>query len=403
MHSFVEHKLKIMKYSLTFLVLLSTVSMTSAQNVATVENVIGKTSGILNSLKSISYSSYREINNFKDNYFSKNSGNSYFEYDSAADGKVAKFQLQNEKSLQVYNGTEYFLLDHADKTVELEKRTAKQLGSISLLYNSITTIRIVLPLLLKDQGIPKSLKDTVIDGKSYDLVQFALNKKTMEFPNGFASFDSEVIKYYKLIIDKTTALPFMVFDGNSISKDQYYTKTIFTNINVNPKSPAEDSWYYSSYKGYEPQKKGTQKPMVMVGSFLQNWTLPKYDPTNSDTLQSIDLKGKIVLMEFWIKNCGYCMLAFPEIKTLQEKYGKKIEILSINAYEKKEEIDFFYQREKPKYQMLYNGEKLANNLGIYAYPASILLDKNGKVIYTSRGFDKIEIEKAIKKALSSNL
>ena len=29
--------------------------------------------------------------------------------------------------------------------------------------------------------------------------------------------------------------------------------------------------------------------------------------------------------------------------------------------------------------MLYNGEKFANGLGIYSYPASIILDKNGKV------------------------
>ena len=399
MYRFVQHKLKIMKHSLTFLVLSCAALMASAENVTTAENVISKTSETLNNLKSISYSSYREINNFKDNYFSKNSGNSYFEYDATVDGKVAKFQLQSEKSLQVYNGTEYFFLDDADKTVELEKRTTKQLGNISLLYNSITTIRIFLPLLLKDQSIPKSLKDTVIEGKHYDLIQFALNKKTMEFPSGFTSFDSEVIKYYKLIIDKTTALPFMVFDGNSISKDQYYTKTIFTNINVNPKSPAEDSWYYSSYKGYEPKKKDIQKPMITVGSFLQNWSLPKYDPKKSDTMKSTDLNGKIVLMEFWIKNCGYCMLAFPEIKELQEKYGKKIEIISINAYEKKSEIDFFYNREKPKYQMLYNGEKFANSLGIYAYPASIILDKDGKVIYTSRGFDKEKVEQLLKEIL----
>ncbi|WP_379084680.1 TlpA family protein disulfide reductase [Pedobacter sp. UC225_65] len=385
-----------MKHSLTFLVLSCIALMASAENVTTPESVISKTSETLNNLKSISYSSYREINNFKDNYFAKNSGSSYFEYDATIDGKVARFQLQNEKSLQVYNGTEYFLLDDADKTVELEKRTAKQMGSISLLYNSVTTLRIVLPLLLKDQNIPKSLKDTVIEGKSYDLVQFALNKKSMEFPSGFTNFDSEVIKYYKLIIDKETALPYMVFDGNSILKDQYYTKTIFTNINVNPKSPAEDSWYSSSYKGYEQKKEGIQNPMIKVGSILQNWSLPKYDPKKSDLLKSSDLNGKIVLMEFWIKNCGYCMLAFPEIKELEEKYGKKIEIVSVNAYDKKSEIDFFYNREKPKYQMLYNGEKFANSLGIYAYPASIILDKSGKVIYTSRGFDKEGVEKFLK-------
>lgn len=399
MHRFEQQKNIIMKYNLTLLAVLVFTFTVKAKDNATPQDVIKKTSEILNNLSSISYSSYREINNFKDNYFSKNSGNCYFKYDASVKGKVAKFQLQNEKNLQVYNGTEYFILDEADKTLELEKRTANELGNISLLYNSITTLRIVLPLLLGDATIPKSLKDTLIDNQSYHLVEFALHKKSMEFPSGFNNFDSEVIKYYKLVIDKATSLPFIVFDGNSISKDQYYTKTVFTNINVNPKSPKEDSWYYSSYKGYEPKEKETKKQMITVGSFIQNWALPKYDIKKSDTVKSTELNGKVVLMEFWIKNCGYCMLAFPEIKELQEKYGKKVEIISINAYEKKEEIDFFYKREKPAYKMLYNGEKFANGLGIYSYPASIILDKNGKVIYTSGGFNKEKIEQLLNEVL----
>jgi thiol-disulfide isomerase/thioredoxin len=399
MYRFEEQKNKIMRYTLTFLVLLGATLLAKSENAVTAEHVIKKTFETLNNLKAISYSSYREINNFKDNYFSKNSGDSYFEYDAAADGKVSRFQLQSDLSTQIYNGTEYFSLDKTDKTAELEKLTVKQLGNLSLLYNSITTLRVVLPLLLEDEAIPKSLKDTLIDSKSYHLVKFALRKKSMEFPSGFNTFDSEVTKYYKLIIDKTTNLPFMIFDGNSISKDLYYTKTIFTNINTTPKSPGENTWYYSSYPGYEPKKAFAQKNMIPVGSFIQNWSLPKYNPKKIDTLTSADLNGKVVLMEFWIKNCGFCMLALPEIKELQEKYGKKLEIISINAYEKREEIDFFYKRERPAYQMLYNGEKFANGLGIYAYPASIMLDKNGKVIYTSRGFDKEKIEQLLKQVL----
>lgn len=399
MYRFGQQKDKIMKYNLTLLVLMGTTLLAKAENVVTAENVIKKTFATLNNLKAISYNSYREINNFKDNYFSKNSGYSYFEYDAAADGKVSRFQLHSDQSTQIYNGTEYFSLDKTEKTIELEKLAVKQLGNLSLLYNSITTLRIVLPLLVEDAAIPKSLKDTLINSKSYHLVEFALHKKSMEFPRGYNNFDSEVTKYYKLIIDKTTNLPFMIFDGNSISKDLYYTKTIFTNINIHPKSPLENTWYYSSYAGYQPKKTVPQKNMIPVGSFIQNWSLPKYDPKKLDTLKSTDLKGKVVLIEFWIKNCGFCMLAFPEIKELQEKFGKRLEIISINAYEKKAEIDFFHKRENPAYQMLYNGEKFANALGIYAYPASIILDQNGKVIYTSRGFDKEKITQFLKQVL----
>lgn len=91
------------------------------------------------------------------------------------------------------------------------------------------------------------------------------------------------------------------------------------------------------------------------------------------------------------------MAAFPEMKGLQEKYGKNVDILAVNAYDDRKEIDFFYKREKPGYKMLYNGEKLANDLGIYAYPAFVILNESGKVIYSHSGFEKEQIETVLGK------
>ncbi|RYG09533.1 MAG: TlpA family protein disulfide reductase [Chitinophagaceae bacterium] len=181
-------------------------------------------------------------------------------------------------------------------------------------------------------------------------------------------------------------------------KDQYHTKTIFTEIRLNPLAPQEKSWFFSSYSAYELKKKRIRNPMIATNSRLLSWSLPRYGK-QTDTIKMADFKGKLVMMEFWIKNCGYCMEAFPHLKELQAKYGKQIEILSINAYEKKNEIDFFYKREKPVYKMLYNGEKLAESLGIYAYPATLIVDETGKVIYSSSGFDKEAVEKIIKENL----
>jgi thiol-disulfide isomerase/thioredoxin len=380
------------------LILISTVICflsfaVKAENKPSANDVLKSTSEALNKLPAISYNCYREINNFKDNYFSKNKGSVYFEFNNQLEGKVSRFQFQSDEVTQVYNGSEYFRLDGKTQTYELQKGEVKELGNLSLLYNSMAILRISLPIIIEDQSIPKSLKDTLIDGKSFHLLKFDLLKKSLAFPSGFNSFDLDLTRNYKLVIDKETYLPYMVFDGNSISKDQYYTKTVFTKINTQPQPPKANSWYYSSYIGYELEKKKSQTPMITLGSLLLDWKLPHYGTT--DTIGNAQRKGKIVLMEFWIKNCGYCMEAFPEIKRLQEKFGNQIEILSINAYEKKDEIDFFYKREKPKYKMLYDGEKFANSLGIYAYPATILQDKTGKIVYVSRGFDKGEVEKAI--------
>ncbi|PYF75114.1 thiol-disulfide isomerase/thioredoxin [Pedobacter nutrimenti] len=393
--SFEQIKLNIMKRHSTILVLLLLLSASSfCKEKNEAEKILQKTSETLNRLKVISYSSYREINNFADNYFAKNSGDSYFEYNNS---NVARFQMRSTDYLQVYNGNEYFLLDHKDKTIELEKKTIQQIKGLSLLYNSIAALRIALPLILAENS-PKSIKDTLIEGKTYHLVRFELHKKSIEFPEGISTFDAEVTKYYKLVIDQHTALPYMLFDSNSINKDQYYTKTIFTKINTKPAAPEKKTWNSFNYKSYKPYKKPLRNPVAAVGATFPKWSLPKFDLKQQDTLKSTDVQDKIVLMEFWIKDCGYCMEAFSGLKDLQQKYGKNIEILSINAHEKKEDVGFFYKREKPGYTMLYNGEKLAGKLGIYGYPHVIILNKTGTVIYSSE-FDKEKIEGVISKVL----
>ncbi|MES2650399.1 MAG: TlpA disulfide reductase family protein [Bacteroidota bacterium] len=387
-----------MKHNLIILMLfLFSILTASARKRDNVDEVLRKTSETINNLKTISYDSYREINNIKDNYFAKNSGSSYFEYNQKLEGKISKFQLQSENALQIYNGTEYFSLNKKNKTYELEK--VSELANLSLFYNSITTLRIALPLILEDKSVSKSLKDTLINDTNYHLIKFELKNKMIDFPMGFLNFDVQVTRYYQLIIDKNTYFPKIILERNSLLKDQYYTRTSFTNINTAPKALSESSWYYSSYVDYESKKKVVQKPIIPVGSILLDWSLPKYGNQISDTVKSANHQGKIVLMEFWIKNCGYCMLAFPEVKELQKKYGHQIEILSINAYDKKEDLDFFYRREKPAYKMLYDGEKMANELGIYAYPATVLIDQSGKVIYAARGFDKKKTDEAIQTVL----
>ena len=35
------------------------------------------------------------------------------------------------------------------------------------------------------------------------------------------------------------------------------------------------------------------------------------------------LKGKVTVLEFWIKSCGYCMLAFEDMRKLKDQYSDK--------------------------------------------------------------------------------
>lgn len=383
-----------MQYKLS---LLLSVFAIQAQAQSNTETVFHQTAEALDKLQVLQYDAYREINNYKDNYFAKNSGTAYFEFNNAKEGKLERCQLRSNKIVQIYNGTELFNLYITDKTYDGGKSKPSGLSHLSLFFNSIATLRISLPVIAADASIPKSVKDTSVDGKKYLLLKFALNKKAIEFPNGFTGFDAEVIKYYELLVEPVSKLPFIIIDRNSIMQDQYYTKTIFTNITTNPSAPVASSWFISGHEGYALKEDEKRRPMIAAGNKLPGWSLPVMANHSGDSLNSAMLTGKKTVIEFWIKNCGYCMAAFPDVKELQEKFGKSANIVSINAYEEKEEVEFFYKREKPSYKMLYGGEKLANQLGIYGYPAVVILDENGLVTFAKSGFNKEDILNALKK------
>lgn len=366
-------------------------------NTAAATRVLSNTVQKLNALKAIRYHHYREISDTGNKYFASNSGNCYFEFeDTQGESRLSRFQLHSETMGQVYNGTEYFKLHEATKTYEVEKPADHTIFSnLSLLYNSIPTLRKSLQTIVQDKAIPKTVQDTLIAGKSYHLVSFSLQNKWFSFPDGFSNSTINITKYYKLVIDKQSGLPYMVLDSNSISKGEYYTKTVFTEIDVMPESPETRSWFYSSYTDYKPEVKTSIKPLIALGETIKVWELPQFTGEKPLTFNSTELKGRVVLLEFWIKNCGYCIASFPYLKEFQEKYGRdKMEVLAINTYDKTEDIAYFYNKEKPNYKMLYNGDAFAKELGAVYYPTVILLDKSGKVIYTG-SFDKKKLDQLI--------
>lgn len=354
----------------------------------------------LASLKSISYNYEREINNSKNNYYDTLKGTCYLDFNADDKQTVSKFRMESPDYISIYNGTESFVLSKTSKTYNLtEQATQRSFSNHSFFHNSLQTLRYAANQIAVNDSILKHQRDTVIDGKPYKLVQLDMHKKSLSYAASSMQFTKDVTIYYKVIIDAVTWLPYQVLESNSIDKDGYNTKTIFTDINTNPVKPDEYSWFYSTYqKEYKPEKKEKRDPLIAAGTLMPfDWSLPEYGTKLNIVFESKNVKGKLTLLDFWIKNCGPCMESFPVLKQLQAKYGSdKFQLVSINAYDKKQEIDFFYKREKPNYKMLYNGAAFAKSIGVSAYPTVILIDGMGKVLYSGTGFDHAMIETLIK-------
>ncbi|RZW14961.1 MAG: TlpA family protein disulfide reductase [Desulfobulbaceae bacterium] len=112
------------------------------------------------------------------------------------------------------------------------------------------------------------------------------------------------------------------------------------------------------------------------------------DQLSGKTINLEDYRGKIVFIDFWASWCPPCLLSMPAYDKLRsELETEQFEIIAINVDENTEDgLDFLVDN-PVSYPVLAdpNGE-IGIPYGIRSLPVSFLLDKDGTIVRTYRGY-----------------
>lgn len=175
---------------------------------------------------------------------------------------------------------------------------------------------------------------------------------------------------------------------------------------------------FQSFKGkhiyhkYIKGKKGTidtiliSPPKSVVNkNTLVNTKAPDFSVTDiyGNTYNMDELKGNVVVMNFWFVACPPCIQEIPELNELVNSY-KEIPNVVFLAFAKDTEtlLGKFLAHSEFNYSIIPNAKEIAKQYGVYAYPTHVVVDKNGIIQYSSIGF-KEESIKFLKKNINKYL
>lgn len=118
-----------------------------------------------------------------------------------------------------------------------------------------------------------------------------------------------------------------------------------------------------------------------------------------------DLRGQVVLLDFWAPWCGPCRYVFPKLQRWHESYKNKgLVVLGVTNYSgdiegrrvtKNEELAYlktFKKQNRLPYGFLV-ADSAANDLnyGVFSIPMSFLIDRRGNIRFIAMGAGEAEI------------
>jgi thiol-disulfide isomerase/thioredoxin len=115
------------------------------------------------------------------------------------------------------------------------------------------------------------------------------------------------------------------------------------------------------------------------GEFVDQPMVPfRFADLDGTVYQLSDLKGKVVMLNFWAISCGPCRVEMPELNRLKKTYEDQVVFLA-PAPDSSEAIHEMLKSHPFTFNILAETQILFRQLGINGYPVNFFVDKSGVI------------------------
>lgn len=125
-------------------------------------------------------------------------------------------------------------------------------------------------------------------------------------------------------------------------------------------------------------------------------------PSNQDeNIRLQDLRGQVVMLNFWASWCGPCRQEMPLLNDLYTRYHPAgFTLLGVNVDADREEAENLLNEIPVDFPVVFDpNSKVSEKYTVDAMPTTVFIDKDGKLRYLHRGYkpgDEKEYRKIIR-------
>jgi thiol-disulfide isomerase/thioredoxin len=130
-------------------------------------------------------------------------------------------------------------------------------------------------------------------------------------------------------------------------------------------------------------------PVATLADFKEGDKLPDLASFDLQGKLPDELKGHVILLDFWASWCGPCKTSFPAMEALSKEYASQgLTIIAISVDEKHANMQEFLKSAKVSFTVVRDSRhKLVTTANIATMPTSFLIDRAGKIRFVHAGFD----------------
>jgi peroxiredoxin/outer membrane lipoprotein-sorting protein len=165
--------------------------------------------------------------------------------------------------------------------------------------------------------------------------------------------------------------------SGEVSSSQSWTTTFSVAQAIDIPYGAIFSFDPANTRAKERRELQRAAPVISIGTLAPEFTLRNI---NGEAVRLRDLRGKIVVLDFWATWCSPCRLSMPMLELLSRQFKDKgIVVLSIDDEDPKEQSAFLTKFGYTFPSLVDPAGKVKTLYNVEGIPTTILVDREGKI------------------------